>query len=413
MGDGLERCVTDAGGSFVFCDTDSMGIVATKTGGRVKCGPSESKALSWREVDSIVAQFEALNPYDRDAVPGSILKIEKVNYREDSKVREQLFAHAISAKRYVLFNVDSDGKTVIRKPLEHGLGHLLNPIDPSEESTDWISEIWELVLRNHSGVLGVYPRWFDRPAISRLTITSPHLLKPFLKRKRSYNERVKPSNFLLTAHVATLGHPAGVGPTKFQLLAPYTLDPKQWLKMRWTDVHSGEHFNVSTTLSSQRGLVRIKSIRDVFEEYEFHPEPKSAAPDGNASDRRTCGLLSRRAVESVSITYVGKESNLLEDVENEIVHDWDEVQQQYRDERLDLLNDVLKKIPSKELAKAANVRRRRYPTRANASSASQRGRAFLNNRNPALAERATPIRAGRKCHINRCRPSSIGQLTRM
>ena len=95
-----------------------MGIVATKTGGRVKCGPSESKALSWREVDSIVAQFEALNPYDRDAVPGSILKIEKVNYREDSKVREQLFAHAISAKRYVLFNLDSDGKTVIRKPLE-------------------------------------------------------------------------------------------------------------------------------------------------------------------------------------------------------------------------------------------------------------------------------------------------------
>jgi len=33
--------------------------------------------------------------------------------------------------------------------------------------------------------------------------------------------------------------------------------------------------------------------------------------------------------EEVSITYVGKESNLLEDVENEIVHDWDDVQQRY------------------------------------------------------------------------------------
>lgn len=169
---------------------------------------------------------------------------------------------------------------------------------------------------------------------------------------------MKPSNFLLTAHVATLGHPAGVDPTTFQLVALYNLDPKQWLKMKWTDVHSGKDFNVTTTLSPQRGLVRIKSIRDVFEEYEFHPEPKSAASNGEAADQRTCGLLARRAVEAVSITYVGKESNLLEDVENEIVHDWDEVQQRYQDERLDLLNDVLKKIPAKELAKAARISER-------------------------------------------------------
>lgn len=90
--------------------------------------------------------------------------------------------------------------------------------------------------------------------------------------------------------------------------------------MKWTDVHSGEDFNVTTTLAPQRGLVRIKSIRDVFDEYEFHPEPKSAGVNGEAADRRTCGLLAGRAVEAVSITYVGKESNLLEDVENEIVH---------------------------------------------------------------------------------------------
>jgi len=58
------------------------------------------------------------------------------------------------------------------------------------------------------------------------------------------------------------------------------------------------------------------------------------------------------------ITCVGKESNLLEDVENEIVHDWDDVQQRYHDERLDLLNDVLKTIPSNELAKAARISER-------------------------------------------------------
>ena len=121
---------------------------------------------------------------------------------------------------------------------------------------------------------------------------------------------------------------------------------------------SGDDFNATTGLAPQRSLVRIKSIRVVFEEYEFHPEPKSAAPDGEAANQRTRGLLARRSVEAVSITYVGKESNLLEDVENEIVHDWDAVQQQYRDERLDLLNRVLREIPAKQLAKAARISER-------------------------------------------------------
>src|SRR5919106_889407 len=33
----LERRVTEAGGSYVFCDTDSMAIVATERGGPVAC----------------------------------------------------------------------------------------------------------------------------------------------------------------------------------------------------------------------------------------------------------------------------------------------------------------------------------------------------------------------------------------
>jgi hypothetical protein len=49
-------------------------------------------------------------------------------------------------------------------------------------------------------------------------------------------------------------------------------------------------------------------------------------------------------------------------VENEIVHNWDAVQQQYRDERLDLLNRVLREIPAKELAKAARISERAIKT---------------------------------------------------
>jgi hypothetical protein len=73
----LERCITEQGGHYLFCDTDSMCIVASKTGGWVGC-PNEPliKALAWKDVDEIAKRFESLNCYDRTKVPGSILKIE-------------------------------------------------------------------------------------------------------------------------------------------------------------------------------------------------------------------------------------------------------------------------------------------------------------------------------------------------
>jgi hypothetical protein len=159
----------------------------------------------------------------------------------------------------------------------------------------------------------------------------------------------------LTAHVAKLGHPPGVDPTKFQLVLPYNRDSRLWTKLKWTDVHSGKSFAVTTKLAGQLGMVRVKSIRDVYEEYKNHPESKSADSSGKTAGRLTRGLLNRIHIYALSLTYVGKESNLIEDVENEIVHDRDEVQQEYPDQRIDSLNAILRKIPSQELAGAAGV----------------------------------------------------------
>ena len=112
----LERTVTDAGGSYLFCDTDSMAIVASETGGLVPCiggnyrfddGREAIKALSWKGLAGIVAQFERLNPYDREAVREPILKVEKVNFGPDGKQRE-LYGYAIAAKRYALFSWNAD-----------------------------------------------------------------------------------------------------------------------------------------------------------------------------------------------------------------------------------------------------------------------------------------------------------------
>ena len=103
----LENCITKMGGTYAMEDTDSMAIVATKRGGLISCpgGPHMKgkepaiKALSWGQVEEIAARFELLNPYDRDAIPGSILKIEGDNFDPKTKKQRQIYCLAISAKR--------------------------------------------------------------------------------------------------------------------------------------------------------------------------------------------------------------------------------------------------------------------------------------------------------------------------
>jgi hypothetical protein len=53
----LEREVTRAGGTYAFCDTDSLAIVATPRGASVPCPNADGvavKALSRREVENIL-----------------------------------------------------------------------------------------------------------------------------------------------------------------------------------------------------------------------------------------------------------------------------------------------------------------------------------------------------------------------
>jgi hypothetical protein len=90
----LERLITDAGGSYAFCDTDSMAIVATHTGGTIPClGGSAAtaarepavKALSWEQVEDIREKFTQLNPYTTAEAAGSLLELESENYTDEKK----------------------------------------------------------------------------------------------------------------------------------------------------------------------------------------------------------------------------------------------------------------------------------------------------------------------------------------
>jgi hypothetical protein len=366
-----QRAVAEHGGTHVMCDTDSLAIACTASGGLIPCpgGPERSpdgqeavRALSWANVETIREMFGALNPYDQATVPGSILELEKENFDEATGEQRQLYCYAISAKRYALFNTDEDGIPILRKWSEHGLGHLLNPTDPEGEGRDWIRILWEGIVTEALGRAYQWPDWLNKPAIGRVTISSPHLLEPFssLNRGKPYPEQITPFTFLLSAHVAPFGHPEGVDPKRFHLFAPYTSDPDQWLKLMWTDVHSRKNFRVSTTtLTGSEFTTRIKTIGEVVNRYQRHPEAKSLGTDSKPCGLKTFGVLARRPVVALFLVQIGKESNRLEDVEARLIHDLDDVSTEYRDRRRDpfwtLVIPVLRGIPRTQLLKETGI----------------------------------------------------------
>jgi hypothetical protein len=75
-------------------------------------------------------------------------------------------------------------------------------------------------------------RFEDRPAVGRITVSSPAVIRPLAKLNegKPYPDQIKPFNFLLTCQVKALGFPKGVDPAHFHLIAPYNSDATQWLK---------------------------------------------------------------------------------------------------------------------------------------------------------------------------------------
>jgi hypothetical protein len=357
----LERCITDAGGHYVLCDTDSMAIVATVDGDIVPCpggslatadGQPGIRALSWADVERIVARFAQLSPYDPNVIPGSILKIEGENYDTGGR-RRPIFALAISAKRYALF--ERVGKNTVRvlKYSEHGLGHLLNPLDPDSSETDWIKATWHVLVCRALGLPQPTLRWLERPAISRVSVSTPGMWRPLADGTKLYRHRVKPFNFALSAHVVPFGHPPGANPERFHLLAPYERDARKWLELSWTDVDSGSAFRITTDGPATVGAVAVKSYRDVLESYARHPEAKSAGPDGLACDPSTVGLLKRRRVHASRLDYVGKESRRIEELETGQLHDLSEAVAQFSDPEAEWRETLLPALLSLPVAEAA------------------------------------------------------------
>jgi hypothetical protein len=365
----LEHCITELGGTYAMEDTDSMAIVTTKHGGFIPCpggnliknGVQGVHALSWKQVDQIVKRFEALNPYNRQIISGSVLKIEDDNFDPKTGKQRQLHCQAISAKRYALFTLSQNGEPELLREgknnkkdhwSRHGLGHLLNPTDPDASDRDWTAAVWNSIIRR-AFRLKVKKLPFSRlPAIGRTTVSSPFLIKSLesLNAAKPYSEQIKPFNFLLTSHVSAFGHPLEVDPERFHLISPYDSDSRKWLEKDWTDQHSGKRYRITTKGDyGTRYAARVKTYRDVVAEYESHPEAKCSDSKGNPCDRQTVGLLRRRHIKVDQIKSIGKESNSLEDIEEGTLHSQSNVYTEYADpkrsEWICKTQPALKKLP--------------------------------------------------------------------
>ena len=106
----LESEVAKRGGTYAFCDTDSLAV---------NCGarcPEGIPSLPESAIAEIVAQFDALNPYDRDIVPHLLRSVSEY---------PDLRCFAVSAKRYVLYRWRPGDRIQIVKASESALGAII------------------------------------------------------------------------------------------------------------------------------------------------------------------------------------------------------------------------------------------------------------------------------------------------
>ena len=306
----LEKCIADAGGTFLFCDTDSAAIVSSEHGGPAAMpdGAEPIKALSRTEVQAIVDRFETLNPYDPKLVPGSILKMHKLNW-DSNKQRRQLFGYSIAAKRYALYTKTQNNIEIV-EPKAHGLGYFYPPKDSPKgwqhDAPQWIFEAWDWIMRGVLGLPRTKPAWFDLPVMMKLTLSTPHhALKNLAK-----GPLTRPYNFMMLPQLTRFGCPQNIDPNRFTLITPFSSEREEWMKSKCVNIHDQQSpvYELTEEYDGRRALP--KNFFMLLDSYQNHPETKSLGPNGNPCAFDTCGLLQRtHIVANWPPIYIGKESD--------------------------------------------------------------------------------------------------------
>jgi hypothetical protein len=338
-----ERLAADRGIHHVFCDTDSMCFA------RPEGMTREAFQIAVRE---IVAWFEPLYPYKKkEGETPSLLQIEDVNFpigKSDGKF-EPLFALAISAKRYALFNLvpfeEVFGRTpqkgepelysLLRKVSAHGTGQLTEPanhqpitLKPEGEkgmrrdkngklvgeplsnrpaADQLLADVWRQAVLAIAArkEIDVRHAGLDVPIISDVTLGSKGMSDRF--------KNLPDCRPFMFFSVMPRLRDQGIG-EEIEGLKEATATTFYGPRSRsYADIkdHLRRSDNNEPFMIEDWGRrVRHETLNDFFEGYFDRKEWKSYPEDG-------VGLLERRRVVIVAHIPIGKESDAVKDEENE------------------------------------------------------------------------------------------------
>jgi hypothetical protein len=237
--------------------------------------------------------FEPLNP-----VPGEhgFLKLEKENYSKNRKLRD-LWFYGISAKRYVLYTVNTHGEPVPVRWSSHGLGHLKH-----QRTRDWEKTLWTNILRHAYGKLSreeLLDQYANDHAIAQLAITTPSLLRRVnaINEGKPQHQQIRPYNFVLA------GSPTMTS-RKDRPIIPitqFTSDTESAPYQPFIDAKTGRLYEDATQLYWE-------TLDKTVENYIDHPESKFENGDST-------GKMRRRHIRLKSVVHIGKEANELEETQ--------------------------------------------------------------------------------------------------
>jgi hypothetical protein len=309
----LEASVRKEGGTYLFCDTDSLCIVSSKKGGPLRIpGTNGECILTWDEVDAIAKRLESLNPYN---LPGSILKVHKLNWDKNRK-RRQLYGYGIAAKRYAIY-VKKEDEIEIIEPKAHGLGYFHPPETSPEgwekdhDAPEWIFDMWDYIIRGALNVKRKRPQWLNLPVMMRLTLSTPHHALQNL----GQSELTRPHNFMMMPKISPFGYPPGVNPANpnFTLITSFTSKREEWKRSKCINIHGHDspEYKLKFDYAEDGVCVSPVNFYQLVESYQNHPEAKSLGPDGESCKIDTQGLLQRAHIVAGEHIKIGKESDRL------------------------------------------------------------------------------------------------------
>jgi hypothetical protein len=357
----IERCVRDAGGTYLCCDTDALIIVASKAGGMVQMpeGVSPVKALSWKEVEGITNQFDSLSPYNRNIVP-HLLRLTDENYNKNGDQR-QLFGLSIAAKRYALYTTKCGQPycrhrkcVAIVDPKAHGLIFFAPGEERENGLPKWWWDLWRFLLalefkqitEPDSHVLMVggraidaeaaadldgLPPWIALPAMMKMRISTPHYLQQ-MKGKAS--------------HFGFVLHPRTRDKLKLTLLTPFSKNRTGWAHSACINTRDGKSYSLD-----ELSRADVITLGDVLCSYVQHAEVKSLGPDSEKCKAHTRGLLRRMEVKGGLQHCIGKEVSRFEQGTNDFIENIDDECIHYDGGRVAANESLVSEISARGLRK--------------------------------------------------------------